>query len=108
MTFIATTTATFMRGSTEDEFGDEVDSNEPYTESIPVAITQKQMRVFLPDTNEYRTVRQYVGRVNVQVAVQKGDRLKDDRSGQVYLVDEVTYSTSLAQTQGCILDLRSV
>jgi len=106
--FLASTTVSLLRGTSTDMYGDTVDTNIVRASGIPAAITTKSKAVLLPETGTYRTQRMYSGRVLPSVGVQKGDRLRDERSGQVFLVDEVTYTSSFMQTSSCILDLRII
>lgn len=108
MTFIATTTATFMRGTDVDVYGDETDSSTPYATNVPVGITSRSSTFLAPDTGEPRIIQQFIGRVNPNFPIQKGDRLQDERSGQVYIIDTTTYSQGIAQIKSCRMELRVI
>ena len=87
----ATTRAAILRGSTEDEFGEPVDTPTPVAglDDFPAAITEVDDSVFDPADSSWRTVRKLVGRVPYWVGILEGDRLRDNRDGKVYLIDEV-------------------
>jgi hypothetical protein len=108
VTFAATTTASFLRGSEMDEYGDEVESVTPYITGIPIAIAVRSVTTFAPATGEPRAVRQYIGRVNPAFIIEEGDRLIDERTGQLYIIDETSYNTGIAQIKSCRMELRRI
>lgn len=110
---IATTTASVWRAaSVEDDRGDEVDA--PLTEvsraikSEPAAVTEKSRRVFNPESQRWESVRAATGRLYPRHQVLKGDRLRDDRTGVLYSVEEVTPVRGLGGRTELLLDLRTL
>ena len=88
---IATTRAAILRGTTEDEFGEEVDADTPAPAPLndfPAAITERGRTVFDPAESTWRTVRELVGRIPYWVALQDGDRLRDNVTGEIFVIDE--------------------
>lgn len=59
-------------------------------DDFPVSITEHGRAVFDPAESTYRTVRELVARIPPQVAalLLDGDRLRDNRTGDVYIIDE--------------------
>lgn len=110
MTFLATTTVKVLRGSEEDEYGDTVDSNTPVKglHKVPIAITVKTKTVYLPDSGDARKVREYVGRVTPGIGIETGDRLVDNRTERVYIIDDIVLTSNYGFGEQCILDLRIV
>lgn len=109
--FLATTTAQVVRGSTVNALGDDVAGVAVVAglAKVPVSIIEKGRKVYLPESGELRTVRYVVGRARSNVDIRKGDRLVDNRTGNTYLVDEVTGGErSIAGTQPLVFDLRHV
>lgn len=88
----ATTRAAILRSTpTEDTLGDEVEGEaSPVAglDDFPAAITEKTRAVFDPASGEVRTIRYYVGRVPSKVTLEPGDRLKDNRTGRIYTIEE--------------------
>jgi hypothetical protein len=87
---LATTRVAILRGSTEDEFGEPIDSDTPAPglADIPASITETSVDVLDPAEGTYRSIRKLVGRLPGNVAVQPGDRLRDNRTGEVFIIDE--------------------
>jgi hypothetical protein len=109
VSYLATTRAALLRGSSVDGLGDEVDDNG--TELVgfadfPAAITEKSRAVYDPATGERRTVRVVTGRVPADLPVQDGDRIRDNRTGIIYPIGEYTLvPRNLAGQSSLTLDL---
>lgn len=107
---IATTRAAILRGSTRDPLGDEVDTDgEPVVglEDFAASITEKSRSVFDPSTGEWRTVRYYKGRVPANLKLEPGDRLRDNRTGRIYTIEEDEgVPRSISGRSSLSLDLR--
>lgn len=90
---LATTRGALYRGTTEDEYGDEVDDNTaPVTgfTDFALSIIEREAEEFDRSSGEWRTVRKLIGRVDVDLPVDDGDRIKDLRDGAIYAVDSFT------------------
>lgn len=109
---LATTRVAVYRGTTLNAIGDEVDSTTPVAGllDVPIAITERSRKVFTQESDEVRTVRYVVGRIqNGKTDIRKDDRLYDNRTGRGYYVDEVTGGErTIAGTSPLQLDLRKV
>ena len=101
----ATTTVSILRGSEVNEFEDEVDANITVQTGIVAAIAERTRRVFLPAEGAFRVVRAYVGQVGREVDIRKLDRLRDERSGAVYLVLEISEPVNPANQPDYELEL---
>lgn len=108
MPFIATTTVSILRGTTEDEWGYEQDTDAVHATGIPMAITSRTKQVFEPATSTGKTVRFYTGRAISNLDITADDRIRDENTGEVYVISAVTSTTSLAQTRELVLDLARV
>lgn len=112
MTFLATTRAAILRGTTKDPLGDEGDANSGspvagYAD-LPASIIEKTRQVFDPASGQRRTVRYTVGRIRSDVLLREGDRLRDNRTGKVYNINEtVTVPRGLSGQASLTLDLTS-
>lgn len=123
-TFLATTRVALLRGSTENALGDEIDDVGDGAivdglGDIPASLIEKSKRVQDPSTGTWRTVRYLRCQLPVSVghpttgaplatSVQNGDRIRDNRTGYVYAIDErVQVSRTIAGTSSLTLDLRA-
>lgn len=110
MSFAATTRASIYRGTSETPLGDNVDDNTTPVlglEDIRASLIERDRMVMDPATGERRTVRYCVGRLSPDVVVTRGDRIKDNRNGRLYAVDEFTLtSRTIGGSSALVLDLR--
>jgi hypothetical protein len=93
------TTVSILRGETIDAYGDPVDSNVSVNASVPISITHEDQKVYLPVEGRMTIIRQFIGRIRPGFDVREHDRLRDDRSGRVYLVEGISqpeYGTGTA------------
>jgi len=103
---IATTTIAILRGTTTDSYGDEQDTDTPVHTRIPAALTEQTRRVTTRDDPTPRIVRYAVARVAAGTDVTDQDRVKDERTGAIYIVDSVSSMANPALTADLRLDLR--
>lgn len=90
MSFRANTTVSILRGGSTDDFGDVVDDPVTVRRRVPASIVEQSRRVFLPAEGAFRVVRTLAGRVPAGTDVLKSDRIKDERTSQIYLVEELS------------------
>jgi hypothetical protein len=105
---LANCTASILRGSTEDEFGQQVDSNTVVTSGITAQITERGRTVQDTNTLTPRTVRDVRGIVPSGTDIRQGDQLRDDTNSRTYLVVEVIRPGNLGVTRDVELQLRQV
>ncbi|MFI5473206.1 hypothetical protein ACIA6D_23570 [Streptomyces cacaoi] len=106
MLALATTTVTVYRGTTTDAYGDEQDTDTPHATGIVAAITEQSRRVTTRDDPTPRIVRYAVGRVTAGTDIVDQDRLRDERTGAVYIVEAVSSMNSPVVAADVRLDLR--
>ena len=110
MGYLANTRASIFRGTTPNAHGDEVDANVTPVAGMAgfaASIIERSRVVFNHETGERRTVRYAIGRVPPALDVRDGDRIRDDRRGVFYVIEEFTYTPyTLAGTSELRLDLR--
>jgi hypothetical protein len=102
----ATTTLAVLRGTTTDEYGDEADTNNVIASRIPASLAEQTRRVTTRDDPTPRIVRYAVGRVTAGTDIRDQDRVRDERTGAVYIVDAVSSMNSAAVAADLRLDLR--
>lgn len=109
MNSIANTTVSLYRGTETSEYDDEVDSNDtPYLTNEPASIIEiptpaVTMNTETPTPRIIRTARM---RIKNTIDVQKGDRVKDEQSGQFYTIEYVSALGNPAMTNDRRVNLR--
>lgn len=86
----ANTTCSILRGTTFNFAGDEIDSNVPLITGLPVTLLETGKKVQDPSTSTPRTVRELYCSVPYWTDIQNTDRLKDERTGDIYMIISVT------------------
>jgi hypothetical protein len=102
----ATTTLTVLRGTTTDAFGDEQDTDTAVATGIPASLTEQTRRVTTRDDPTPRIIRYAVGRVTAGTDITDQDRVKDEQTNQVFIVEAVSSMNSAAVAADLRLDLR--
>lgn len=112
MIAVATTRVTVLTGTTTSEWGDVVDSNAPSTDpklrGIPASLVERTRLVTTPESTVPRVIRYSVCRLKGGLAVGAEDRIRDDRTGQIYAITAVTPPTGIGHTPDLRLDLKRV
>jgi Mg-chelatase subunit ChlD len=103
---IATTTISVLRGTTTDAYNDEQDTNTPIATGVPASLTEQSRRVTTRDNPTPRIVRYAVARVRAGTDIRDQDRVRDERTGAVYIVDAVSSMANPAVAADIRLDLR--
>lgn len=106
MLSVATTTLTVYRGTSTDVYGDEVDNDTIAASGIPASLVEQTRRVTTRDDPTPRIVHSATGRVTAGTDITDQDRVKDERTGAVYIVDAVSSMTNAAVAADLRLDLR--
>lgn len=106
MQAIATTRISILRGTTTDAYGDEQDTDTPIATGIPASLTEQSRRVTTRDDPTPRIVRYAIARVGAGTDVTDQDRVRDERTGAVYIVDAVSSMANPAVAADLRLDLR--
>jgi hypothetical protein len=108
VSFLATTKITVLRGTAENRFGDEVDTDTVIATDIPASILERPARGTRPASGRADTPRTYALRVWKPVDVQQNDRIRDQRTGHVYAVTTEAPSTNPVGLGSTRLDLQRV
>lgn len=89
--FTATTTITLLGGIGVDGYGDPVDTDEVKLEGVSASILEQAMTSrSRPVDGRTDQVRSYTLRVGPTVDLLKYQRVRDERTGDVYTLDTVT------------------
>ena len=102
------TTLSVLSSTTTDSHGDVVDTATASATGVPALLLTGTKRVWLPDSGTVRQVSYWTAFVPPTTAVEIGDRVKDERSEQVYVVAGVAVPTTSLTTFDAILDLQKV
>lgn len=102
----ATTTISVLRGTSTDGYGDDVDTDTAVRTGIPASLVEQTRRVTTRDDPTPRIVRYAVGRVTSGTDITDQDRVRDERTGAIYIVDAVSSMNSAAVAADLRLDLR--
>lgn len=105
MNFLATTLVSILRGTTENEFGDEIDAANPgniVQRDIPASIMEQRTPlsprgrriVFTPADETPREVRWINARLPAGTNILAGDRLLDQTTGNIYALDTIQKDVS--------------
>lgn len=92
--FRPTTTVTVLRTSPTDltdEFGDPLDNETVASTGNQFSIIMQSKRQFLPSENRTTTVETILGRAKADVDVKNTDRLRDERTGFIYMIESVVH-----------------
>ncbi len=105
---LATCTASILRGTTTDEYGDTVDSDTVVYTGIPMSIQETESSVFDPATQTRRVVRRPQGACQSDVDLRIGDRIRDDTNGITYIVNNVTQPGGVGWTSDLAIELKRI
>lgn len=105
---IASCTASILRGTTTNEFGDTVDTDTVIQSGIPFYISDIADRVWDPSTQTPRVIRSIDGQCQSDVDLRIGDRVRDDTNGITYIVNDVTQPYGAGWTSDLDVDLKRI
>lgn len=84
------TAVSVLRGTTFNQFGDEVDANDPVIEHLPATLIETGHKTQDPSSPTPRTIREITCRVPYWSGVQDTDRILDERTQDIYIIISVT------------------
>ena len=87
---LCNTSCTIFRGTTTTALGDVIDSNTPLIEHIPAVLVETGRNTQDPSTSTPRTIRQITCTLPNWVQILNTDRLLDERTGDTYIIIDVT------------------
>jgi hypothetical protein len=108
MSFRASTTISILRGTVTGDYGDELDSDEVVADRIPASILERPVTGARPVSGNATTPRAYALRVWRAVELRQGDRVRDERTGQVYAITTLAPSTNFVGLGSTRADLQRV
>lgn len=102
---LATTRVSILRGAAVDDVGDEYDTGDVFATGIIAALVEKSHTVWDAATQQRRTVRYMACTVPSTTDVLTTDRIKDEETGIVYSIREVTQPLAVGLTPDLDLEL---
>lgn len=108
---LATTTVTVFGGSGTDEFGDETDGTDVLAEVVPASLIEAGRMAREPVTGTPRIVRTHLLRIQpgllpAGVVVDESKRIKDEVTGEIYIVVSATRNANPVLAQPLRADLK--
>jgi hypothetical protein len=104
---LANTTITIMRGTATSRFGDRTDVGTPLHTGVPAALTETSKTVFDRSTARPQTIRTTMCVVQEWTDVTLADTIRDERSGNYYMIESIQEQPTLGPPPDKILTLRS-
>jgi hypothetical protein len=107
--FFANRKVSILRGTTTDPWGDPKDRDEAVHTGIPASVMLVRSAITTVSDGRPQQVGFLVGRVPAGTDILNEDRLKDESSGEIFIVDAVNLQAQSAiLDSGIRLDLRRV
>jgi len=104
---VASTTLSTFRGTTADGYGDLDDTGIPYLKGIPAAITETAKAAFDAASQTRRTIRTIMCVVPSWADIDDDDTLRDERTGDFFMIESQQRQPSLGLPGDLILTLRA-
>lgn len=103
---LATGKYTIIRGTSSiNEYGDEVESQEDLHTGVLGSVIETTRQAFNPQDSRVVTVRTLMGRFKNGTDIKDGDRIRDEKSGETFLVSAVYRGTSFVNKPDLMVDL---
>ena len=97
---------TILRGTpTTNDYGDQVDTQTPVQTGLSGSVIERTRSNFDPQSSRIVTLRQLTGRFGHGTDIQDGDRIKDEKTGVIYLVTSVFHPTAIVNKPDVVVDL---
>lgn len=103
---------TILRGSTTNDNLDEVADNSDdaiVATGIIGSVIEQNQRVFLPSagpSQDTRVIRYMTGRIRSGIDLRNDDRVKDERTGTIYVVEGVRQPASPTRTNEIVFTMK--
>lgn len=89
------TYASVYRGTTENQFGDQIDADLPVIRGLPVTLLETGKQVQDPSSHTPRTIREVLCMVPEYAGISTTDRIYDEATSQTYIVIGITRPAGL-------------
>ena len=106
---VQNTTATVLRGTASNQFGDIIDAPVPLVTGVPVFLAETGKTVQDPASPTPRTIRQIICHVPAYLGLVNTDRVVDEATGDVFIIIGVTRPATLTGAPvDVVLDLKRI
>ena len=106
---IQNTTATFLRGTASNQFGDTIDAPVPLATGVPVFLCETGKTIQDPASPTPRTIRQIICHAPAYLGLVNTDRTVDETTTNMYIIIGVTRpSTMTGAPVDVVLDLKRI
>jgi hypothetical protein len=105
---LATCTASVLRGTSTNQYGDLQDNGTVVATGLLASIQEADRTVWDPATQTPRIVRKIWAAMQSDAPIQSGDQLRDDTHGITYMVNSVTQPGGPGWTSDLEIDLRRI
>lgn len=106
MLALATTSVSVLRGTSTDAFGDETDTATVLKSGIPASLIESTRTAMEPVSGTPRIIRTHVCRLPSTTDVNEDDRIKDEKTDEIYIVVSVTKNSNPITAQPLRADLK--
>lgn len=104
----ANTVVSILRGVGEDTYADEIDLPEVLQSGLPAFIEETGNSSSRRDSNTPQDIRRYNCRISQRAQLQDDIRIKDERTGKIYIVDSYEQKQSAIRRGPKTLQLRRI
>lgn len=108
MYVVATCTASVLRGTGTDTYGDVTDNSTVAASGILASIRETSRTIFDPNTQQARVIRTTEGVMPAGTDVVDTDQVRDDTNGITYFVEAVTQNREPGFTPDLVMQLKRV
>jgi len=108
MLALSTGRYSILRGSTLNDYGDEIDGTAAVAANVLGSVVERTRTNFDPATSRVSTIRYLVGRFGPETEIRDGDRIRDDITNETFLVTSVARGANLAGKSDVVVDLTKV
>jgi len=106
---VATCKGSILRGTTQNEFGDDEDNGSVVARNVSAAIKTKARRLFDSATQTARIVDVPMARMQSDTDIRPGDQFRDDtHGGVIYAVQNVTQPNQQGRDSDLVIELVKV
>ena len=104
---VATCTISILRGTATDAvYGDSYATGQVVASGVPASIIERTQKIVTPGNPAPRIVRSIDGIVGSQTDITDADRIRDEKTGQIYIVTAVINSALPGMSSDTQLELR--
>ncbi len=94
-----------LRGSAVNDYGDEIDGDTVASSGILGSVIERTKQVFNPDDGRVATIRYLTGRFDNRADIVDGDRIKDEKTGEIFVVQSLSRPVNAVVKSDIVADL---